>query len=48
MNALLVIALPVLAFLMLRKRPIPWPVLTMLLVGFGVLRNLPGLSILGT
>jgi hypothetical protein len=48
LNALFVLALPVLAFLTLRKRPIPWPVLAVLLVGFGVLRNVPALSILGT
>lgn len=48
LNALLVAAVPVAAFMLLRRRTVPWPVLAVLLVGFGVLRNLAALSILGT
>ena len=48
MNALLVLALPVLLVLALRRRPLPMPPLVTLVVAFGVMRNLPLFTALGT
>ena len=48
LNALWVLALPVVIVLLALRRPLPLPVVAVVLVGFGVLRNVPALSIRGT
>ena len=48
MNVLLVLALPVVLILLVRRRPFPMIPAAVVLVGFGVIRNLPLFTPLGT